>query len=381
MSTEPKKILLLDAANQNTLAILRHLGKKGYIIHLCGHQKTCLSMYSKYAAKKFIIREPAKDEAGFMDDLVKILTAEKYHIVMPVGFKSYRACARHQDLIKKYTNLIITSNENIELAADKRRTNEFAEKVGVPVPKTFVPLSSNEVANLQLSFPCVVKAPFESGKNIVEYAQSREELVSKFNAMVAKNNFKSPDLPIVQEYIVGGGYGFFAYYDNGVCKRSFSHHRIREYPVTGGASVCAESFRDPKLSEYGRKMLDALKWNGVAMVEFKKDNNDGVYKLMEINPKFWGSLELALTSGVEFDQMLVDKAEGKDIAVSDEFADVTFQWVLNGELFHGLERPLTIPKIISTLFYSKKDIRFLDPMPNLYQLAYIFVHYYKKLKG
>ena len=79
--------------------------------------------------------------------------------------------------------------------------------------------------------------------------------------------------------------------------------------------------------------------------------------------------------------MLVDKAEGKDIAVSDEFADVTFQWVLNGELFHGLERPLTIPKIISTLFYSKKDIRFLDPMPNLYQLAYIFVHYYKKLKG
>ena len=381
MGNETRKILLLDAANQNTLAILRHLGGKGYTIHLCGYQRDCLAMFSKYAAKKFIINEPAKNEAGFIDDVVRILSAEKYHLVMPVGFKSYKACARHQDLIKKYTSLIITSNENIELASDKRRTNEFAEKLGVPVPKTFVPVSIEEVEKLQLSFPCVVKAPFESGKNVVEYANNRGELISTFKAMCTKNNFKAPDLPIVQEYIVGGGYGFFAYYDNGVCKRSFSHHRIREYPVTGGASVCAESFRDPKLSEYGRKMLDALKWNGVAMVEFKKYNNDGVYKLMEINPKFWGSLELALQSGVEFDEMLIEKAAGNDIAVSDEFTDTTFQWVLNGELFHGLERPSAIPKIISTLFYSKKDWRLFDPLPNLYQIAYIFVHYYKKLKG
>jgi len=378
---ETRKILLLDAANQNTLAILRHLGKKGFIIDVCGHQKVSLALFSKYVNRKFIINEPHKNEAGFIEDLVKILSDDKYHLLMPVGFKSYKACARNQELLKKYTNLIITSNGNIELASDKRRTNEFAEKVGVPVPKTFVPLSSEEVENLQLSFPCVVKAPFESGKNIVEYAKNREELLSKFNAMCARNNFKSPDLPIVQEYIVGGGYGFFAYYDNGVCKRSFTHHRIREYPVTGGASVCAESFRDPKLNEYGKKMLDALKWNGVAMVEFKKDNNDGIYKLMEINPKFWGSLELALSSGVEFDEMLVEKASGNDIPVSDEFTDTTFQWILNGELFHAIERPSTIPKIISTLFYSKKDLRFSDPMPHLYQLAYIFVHYYKKLKG
>ena len=381
MKQESRRILLLDAPNQNTLAILRHLGKQGFKIDVCGHQNVSLAFYSKYVNKKFIIREPQKNEAGFIEDLVKILSAEKYHLLMPVGFKSYKACARNQEQLKQYTNLIITSNANIELASDKRRTNEFAEKVGVPVPKTFVPLSSHEVENLQLSFPCVVKAPFESGKNIVEYAQNRQELLSKFNAMCAKNNFKSPDLPIVQEYIVGGGYGFFAYYDNGVCKRSFTHHRIREYPVTGGASVCAESFRDPKLNEYGKKMLDALQWNGVAMVEFKKDNNDGVYKLMEINPKFWGSLELALQSGVPFDEMLVEKASGNEIPISEEFTDTTFQWILNGELFHALERPSAIPDIISTLFRSKKDLRLADPMPHLYQLAYIFVHYYKKLKG
>ena len=381
MKTENVKILLLDAPNQNTLAIARHLGRQGVVIDMCGHQKISLAFYSKYVNRKFIIREPAKDEAGFIEDLVKILSAEKYLLVMPVGFKSYKACARNQDTLKKYTNLIITSNENIALASDKRRTNAFAETVGVPVPKTFIPQSVAEVEGLAIAFPCVVKAPFESGKNIVEYADNREELLARFKAMCAKNNFKAPDMPIVQEYIVGAGFGFFAYYDNGVCKRSFTHHRIREYPVTGGASVCAESFRDAKLNEIGKKMLDALKWNGVAMVEFKQDNRDGVYKLMEINPKFWGSLELALTAGVPFDEMLIDKALGNDVAFSEDFKDTTFQWILNGEVFHAIERPLAIPNIISTLFKSKKDLRLSDPLPHLYQLAYIFMHYYKKLKG
>ncbi|MDB5283562.1 MAG: carboxylate--amine ligase [Bacteroidota bacterium] len=375
------KVLLLDAANQNTLAILRHLGKKGYVVDVCGYQKMSLALFSKYVNNKFIIAEPQANEAGFIADVTKLLKEGSYNLLMPVGFKSYKACAKHQAEIKKYTNMVITSDDNISLASDKRRTNDFAERVGVPVPKTFALKSKAELDGLQLSFPCVIKGPFEAGKNIVEYAQNREELKSKFTAMCAKNGFTEPDLPIVQEYIVGDGYGFFAYYDEGVCKRIFMHHRLREYPVTGGASVCAESFRDEKLKEYGTKMLDALKWNGVAMVEFKKNNADGEYKLMEINPKFWGSLQLALESGVEFDEMLLQKAMGRDISYSEEFEPTTFQWMINGEFFHAIERPSAIPKIVSTMFYSKKDLNFSDPMPHLFQLANIFTHYYKKLKG
>lgn len=374
----PPKILLLDAANQNTLAILRHLGKKGYTIDVCGYQKMSLALFSRYVNRKFIIPEPSKKEDAFINELTSILQNGNYTLLMPVGFKSYKACAKHQETLKKYTQLIITSDKNISLASDKRATNAFAESVGVPVPKTFVLKKKEELDDIQLAFPCVIKGPFEAGKNIVEYANNRGELETKFRAMCAKNNFTEPDLPIVQEYITGDGYGFFAYYDEGICKRIFSHHRLREYPVTGGASVCAESFRDDKLKEYGTKLLDGLKWNGVAMVEFKKSYSDGEYKLMEINPKFWGSLQLALESGIEFDDYLVQKALGKEISYSEEFKPTTFEWIINGEFFHALERPSAIPKIIRTLFYSKKDIDWFDPLPHLFQLANIFAHYSKK---
>ena len=82
------------------------------------------------------------------------------------------------------------------------------------------------------------------------------------------------------------------------------HRRIRERLVMGGPSTCAESVYDSKLLDYGLRVLKNLKWHGVAMVEFKKDSIDGEFKLMEINPKFWGSLDLAIASGVDFPYLL-----------------------------------------------------------------------------
>jgi len=56
--------------------------------------------------------------------------------------------------------------------------------------------------------------------------------------------------------------------------------------------------------EYGLKILKSLHWHGVAMVEFKKDLHDNQFKLMEINPRFWGSLDLPIASGVDFPYLL-----------------------------------------------------------------------------
>ena len=161
--------------------------------------------------------------------------------------------------------------------------------------------------------------------------------------------------------------------------RYFMHHRIREYPVTGGASVCAESFSDVALKNEGMKLLDALKWEGVAMVEFKKDMKDGKYKLMEINPKLWGSLELAIVSGINFPELLAEAAVGTLQSKESVYPGLRFQWLLNGELFHFFERPSSLFSILGSLFKSRNDFWWNDLKPNLFQVANIFVHYKKKL--
>lgn len=375
------KILILDGANQNTLAIVRYLGKhKDLELHVIGYNKLSLAFYSKYCRKKFIIPSPKKSPDGFYRELLKVIKQEKYDMLMPVGFSSFDVCMKHREEIENITKVVLTTNESFDLASSKLKTYRFAQENGIPCPKTYFLDKREDIRTLDAPFPIVIKAPFEMGKNVVEYAHNKEELVTKFEKMCTDYGFTEPNLPVVQQYVTGDGYGFFAYYENGKCVRKFMHKRLREYPVTGGASVCAESFYDEKLDEYGEKMLDLVKWNGPAMVEFKK-HSDGEYKLMEINPKFWGSLELALAAGVEFPYYLVQYVRGEKVEKRSDYRQVRFQWLINGELFHFFERPASFFRITGDLFRSKKDIRISDPLPNAIQFVLVFLHIYKKIAG
>jgi predicted ATP-grasp superfamily ATP-dependent carboligase len=103
----------------------------------------------------------------------------------------------------------------------------------------------------------------------------------------------------------------FACYDRGRAVALFSHRRLRERPPWGGVSVLSESAPlCPQASASATALLDAIGWHGVAMVEFKRDDRDDTPRLMEINGRFWGSLQLAIDAGVDFPAMLLTLVEG-----------------------------------------------------------------------
>jgi predicted ATP-grasp superfamily ATP-dependent carboligase len=104
---------------------------------------------------------------------------------------------------------------------------------------------------------------------------------------------------MLQEYVAGDGYGVELLTDRGRPLAAFQHRRLHEVPITGGASSLRESVRlDPVLYRYATKLLEELRWTGLAMVEFRVGPR-GV-ALMEINGRVWGSLPLAVKSGVDF---------------------------------------------------------------------------------
>ena len=113
------------------------------------------------------------------------------------------------------------------------------------------------------------------------------------------------------------------------------HQRIREFPVSGGASTAAKTIYHAQAFEYGKKLLDHLKWHGPAMVEFKYDPHTEKLALMEINPKFWGSTELGLAAGVNFGELLVRARRGESIAPdysADSYQRLSFYWPFEGDL-------------------------------------------------
>jgi predicted ATP-grasp superfamily ATP-dependent carboligase len=149
------------------------------------------------------------------------------------------------------------------------------------------------------------------------------------------------------------------------------HRRVREYPVTGGPSTTAESVRDPELEALGLRLLETLNWHGAAMVEFKKDSRDGEFTLLEVNPKFWGSLGLAIACGVDFPYLAARMAADGDVdAVSDYRLGVRFRWPLPDDVLHLLAKPRAVGSFLRDSIDRnvRSDISLRDPKPNLFQV-------------
>src|SRR5207248_282241 len=168
--------------------------------------------------------------------------------------------------------------------------------------------------NGDLRFPVVAKptrSVSDAGLNRVKSGSVHARDQSALEQVV--DRIPTGAFPVlVQERVVGPGIGVFILLWNGEVRAAFAHRRIREKPPSGGVSVLSESVAlDPQLRARSVALLREFDWQGVAMVEYKIDQRTGIPYLMEVNGRFWGSLQLAIDAGVDFPSILVDAACGE----------------------------------------------------------------------
>jgi len=345
------RVLITDAGYRHSLCAIRSLGKRGIYIIAGSSEKKPQGFYSKYCSERLIYPDPLQKEQ-FIEFMLNYVKTHRIDVLLPIGSRTVSTLSKYADKFRTYTSLPIADYDKMTIAYNKGKTVEFAQNLGIRVPRTYDNI--REVNN----FPVVVKGI--TGQGNIQYINSFDEL-SKINTNKA----------IIQEYIPGEGYGFYALLNNGKLKAFFMHHRRREYPITGGASTSAESWYDDKLKELGSKLLTALSWHGVAMVEFKKDSRDGEFTLMEINPKFWGSLDLSVVSGVDFPYLTTKMAVDGDVeTVFDYKMGVKFRWLLPDDFLHLLANPKSLGVFMKDFFSrnTKGNIWLSDLKPTLFQI-------------
>ena len=243
----------------------------------------------------------------------------------------------------------------------------LANRLNIPVPRTvYVDTHHNTgVADGGLDYPVVLK-PHQSRILVGDHWLSTAvRIVSDATELrdAVKNDEAFRDHPyMIQEYIRGTGAGVFALYDRGTAHTFFAHRRLREKPPSGGVSVLSESCApDPRMVEIAKALLDEVGWHGVAMVEFKVAE-DGTPYLMEVNTRFWGSLQLAIDAGVDFPWLLYQLAQGETPpAVTSYRTGRRLRWLLGDldSLYLTLRdsRHFTVRQKLGTL------LQFLTPSP------------------
>lgn len=360
-------VLVTDGDYKHTLGIVRSLGRQGHTVSVLARAPRELAACSRFCATVELV--PFLKAENFADVVLKVLARTQYDLFMPVGYLSTLLAAGSRDEILSLTRLEIAEAAKIELAADKKQVAELALKLGLNVPSAVHPASLEEARDLAgtLDYPLVLKPPRESLPKGVRIVTSQNEFMPSFESLRTTWRAYTRELPMIQTFIPGCGCGFFALYQHGVCKRVFMHRRIREYPSGGGASCCAESFYDPRLKEAGIALLNAMNWHGVAMVEFRYDATEQKYTLLEVNPKFWGSLDLALAAGADFPRYLCEMACGEALSYAEDYRyPLRFHWPLSGEIQHLFERPAAFGSIAADLLnpHVASNLRLNDLGPN-----------------
>jgi len=331
-------VLVLDANERSALAATRSLGRRGVPVVTAEAAPTTLAGASKYCRASFVYPSPYREPAAFLHVLRREAAARGTRLLLPMTEVTTHLLVQHRADLAGLAIPFGTA-EALEALTDKRSVHALAKQLDIPVPETRLVECPDAaaMATAGLQFPVVMK-PYRSriwsqGRWIsaaVRYASSLDELRRLAQTLEAFS--RHPFL--VQEYVEGHGAGVFGLYDQGRPLTFFAHRRLRERPPSGGASVLSESVElDPHLRELTRRILDHVGWHGAAMVEFKV-RPDGRPYLMEINPRFWGSLQLAIHAGVDFPWLAYQLAAGITPDPVDRYRiGVRNRWLL-GDVDH-----------------------------------------------
>ena len=307
-SQDAPSVLVTDAARGSALAIIRSLGRAGYRVVAADPSPRALGFRSRFARTRVTTPPPDRDPKAFVEAVLAAARTHRIDLVVPVTDAAILPLSAARERFAGTSRLALPEPDALEAAWDKLRTVELGKRLGIPVPHTRLVRSAGEALACasEIGWPLVMKPRRscvlgETGLQSfhVAFASDPDELVRRMREFEGRSDV------LLQAYSAGAGTGVELVCQGGRPLAAFQHERLREVPVHGGASAFRRSVPlDPVLLDHSIRILAALEWTGLAMVEFKVGGSGP--KLMEINGRAWGSLPLASASGVDFPRLLAE---------------------------------------------------------------------------
>ncbi len=181
---------------------------------------------------------------------------------------------------------------------DKIKMLKIVDEIGIPIPRTFTNRKELDF------FPVFFKS-------------LREEVYRERGIINNKEELKKIRSKTVffQEFIESQGtysVGFLA--EKGKILASFAQKEVISVPYHGGSAVVLKRLDDGKLEEYTARIAKKINYSGWGLAEYKYCHVRKDYVFMEVNAKFWASIEFAFINNPFFIKHLFDiDIKAKDI--------------------------------------------------------------------
>jgi predicted ATP-grasp superfamily ATP-dependent carboligase len=371
--------LVTNARSASSLAVIRSLGRKGIEVTGASDSRADFPLSSKYCRKKILLSSDPNDFETRMDELLKIVRNNKYDVFLPLMSENLLLeLAKRKNDFEQHTRLALPSFEQLSILNNKAKVSLLLEDLALPRPKTYFAESGLTLDSIEIdcTFPLIIKPVRGEGAKGVKLINERKELENAYNEITKKYG---PAL--IQQFIPGIKHtAVFLLNKDSEVRRFFVHRAIREFPVSGGPTCFLESVKYEPIYEYGLKLLKRANFTGLAAMEFIIDSKDGKPKIIDVNPRFYGPLQCAISAGVDLPFDVYNMTMNGDIEPDLSYREgVTCRHLLFEDTKHlfsilkGTKSPKYTLGKLATLFnylnFFRDDSYFVlsasDPLPAL----------------
>ena len=365
----------------HSVTCLRSLGRRGvHTIAPCERRTPAFS--SRYCDEPIIVPSPETDVGEYKDTLLSLALREDTRAIIPMREVDVYVLSKYRSEFAEGVSPLWPGFETLETVHDRNKLIETARSADVSVPKTALlgevdDWSTQQIVKARYALLADAYVDVEppertSSTDLVRFLDAGAE--PDREAILEEMEHE----PIVQEYVPGDEYAFWALYEHGEPIATCLKHQIRGISYTGGTSVYRETTHIPALESAGRALLDHLDWHGFASVQFKKDARTGEFTLLELNPRVWVSISCPVRAGLDFPYYYWQLANGEAVTVPRDYPEGFGTHRLGGEVmyllsvFHTENAPIEPPRfrtaareVISSLLTQPHFDYFAadDPLP------------------
>ena len=368
MSNLKEKILLLNGEAVQTLIIAETLKKAGYEVHLICNGTDNYGYHTRYATKKIVVK--AEDETEYLNAVKRYVTENGIATIIPMNDDGATFISKYKAALTSLVPILLPDWDVFEKGYDKNLLMALCAEKGYPHPVTIdlEKRAFDSIGKNDIPFPAIIKPNYTSGGRGMTLVNSPEELREKYPEI--REQYGACHL---QQFIKAGGrqvkVQVFIDPRDGKTYTSVIHKQ-RYYPEKGGSSSCNVTIQDDWSAEICTQVLRDIGWEGFADFDLIEDPDDGVLKIMEINPRIPACIKSAIKSGMDYGVMIADVSLGKPLGdyvykSGKKLRHIGFEmlWFLKSEN-RWKTKPCWFNWIDPKL--SFQDFSWKDPMPFFY---------------
>lgn len=278
--------------------------------------------------------------AHFEDFKADLQAIEQAHaastlVYLPVSEKVSRYFYRYLQETDSSIHHLLPAEETFKICSDKEQFQAFCEQANLPVPKAY--REEYLPALIEDFRPVLIKPKQGEGSVGIRYYDTLESF--------ERPNFNTH---ILQEKVVSKDNVFGAFFlcKDGRVVNAYGHRRLRTFPESGGVTVFSRSDLNEDLIELGTKLLGVLNYSGLAMVEFMFDEPTQSWRIIELNPRIWGSILLSSINGSDMLDHYVSLVEGQNFKSVEVKKDVFIRWFFPFELLGFFKGKLSLKQLL-----------------------------------